>query len=117
MAFARAGPRLYVYDFRTTPSCSMERVLTGPAGRCNELIIAVAQSWGSHVWSGALCCEMRAGGGVGAGALGVDLRFVFLNGGHYLGLPHVVHGLLHFGGGGWKLVAETLVERFFGLQG
>jgi hypothetical protein len=64
-----------------------------------------------------VCCEVRASGGVGAGALGVDLRFGLLNDGHYLGLAHFVDGLRHFGGGGWKFVAETLVERLFGLQG
>src|ERR1700684_2054792 len=64
-----------------------------------------------------VCCGMWGGGGVDAGALGVDFRPVLLNGGHYLGLPHVVYGLRHFGGRGWKFVAETLVEGFFGLQG
>ena len=49
--------------------------------------------------------------------LAVDLRFVLLNGGHYFGFPHVVDGLRHFGGDGWNFIAETLVERFFGLQG
>jgi hypothetical protein len=42
--------------------------------------------------------EMGAGGGVGAGALAVDLRFVLLYGGHHLGLPHVVYGLRHLSG-------------------
>ena len=83
-----------------------------------RVIIAVAQSSGSHAWS---CGSFVAGWGPVAGwARGrwaVDVRFVLLNGGHYLGLPHVVHRLLHLGGGGWKFVAETLVERLFGLQG
>ncbi len=54
---------------------------------------------------------------VGAGALEVDLRFVLLNGRHNLSLPHVVHGLWHFGRDGWKFAGKTLVERLFGLKG
>jgi hypothetical protein len=42
--------------------------------------------------------EMGAGGGVGAGALAVDLRFALLYGGHHLGLPQVVYGLRHLSG-------------------
>jgi hypothetical protein len=54
---------------------------------------------------------------MGAGALGVDLRLRLLDDGHNLGLPHVVDGLLHLGGHGWEFIAETLVERLFGLEG
>ncbi len=61
---------------------------------------------------------MRAGGGVGAGTLGVDLRLGLLDDGHYLGLPHVVYGLRHRGGDGWKFAGKGIVSpwRQFGLR-
>jgi hypothetical protein len=59
---------------------------------------------------------MWGGGGVSVGALGVDLRFVLLDGGHDLGLSHVVYGLRHFGGVGWEFAGKTLVQRLFGLE-
>jgi hypothetical protein len=62
-------------------------------------------------------CEMRAGGGVGAGTLGADPRLGLLDDGHYLGLPHVVYGFRHFGGDGWKFAGKTLIERLFCLEG
>jgi hypothetical protein len=60
---------------------------------------------------------MWASGGVGAGALGVDLRFVLLDDGHYFGFPHVVYGLRDCGRAGREFAGETLVQDLFGLQG
>ena len=87
---------------------------TGAAGCCNEFIIALAQSW---AFRGSFAAGWGPVAGWARGRWAVDVRFELLNGGHYLGFPHVVHGLLHFGGGGGDFVAEALVERLFGPQG
>ena len=92
----------------------MERV--GPERRAAAA--SPASRWPIVGGSRLVRCEMRAGGGVGAGTLGVDLRLGLLDDAHYLGLSHVVYGLRHRGGDGWKFAGKGTVScwRQFGLR-